>query len=148
MTNETSTTTLSQGTTMTEPETPTTTDLMATNPAPVLQDGTGRKPGTFVPGDKRINRKGRPKSFAQLRERVLTFLSEKDDEASGTRLDAILRELAANDPKTLLEYGFGKPSAADVTAIGAPQMVIVQCSFDPKLVTGSDPVNVTPPTVG
>ena len=29
--------------------------------------GSNRKPGTFVPGDKRINRKVRPKSFDQLR---------------------------------------------------------------------------------
>ena len=84
--------------------------------APVLQDGN-RKPGTFQPGDKRINRKGRPKSFQQLRERVLLFLAEQGDDASGTRLETILRQLAVDDPKTLLEYGFGKvPSAVDLTA--------------------------------
>lgn len=83
---------------------------------PVLQDGS-RKPGTFLPGDKRINRKGRPKSFAQLRKRVLTFLSEQDDNADQTRLETILRQLAANEPRVLLEYGFGKvPSAVDLTA--------------------------------
>ena len=84
--------------------------------APVLQGGS-RKPGTFLPGDKRINRKGRPKSFAQLRQRVLTFLSEQDDAGSQTRLETILRQLAVDDPKTLLEYGFGKvPSAVSVNA--------------------------------
>jgi hypothetical protein len=85
-------------------------------PAPVVPCKTGRRPGTFVPGDKRINRKGRPKSFAQLRERVLAFLAEQDDEASGTRLEEILRELSQKDPKILLEYGFGKvPSAVEVS---------------------------------
>ena len=84
--------------------------------APVLQEGN-RKPGTFQPGDKRINRKGRPKSFQQLRERVLLFLAEQGDDASGTRLEAILRQLAVDDPKTLLEYGFGKvPSAVALSA--------------------------------
>ena len=74
---------------MTEQETSTTTDMTAMNQAPVLQEKAGHKPGTFVPGDKRINRKGRPKSFRQLRERVLAFLAEQDDRASGTRLEAI-----------------------------------------------------------
>ena len=87
-----------------------------TTPVPVLQAGN-RKPGTFQPGDRRINRKGRPKSFQQLRERVLLFLSEKDDDASITRLETILRQLAVDDPKTLLEYGFGKvPSAVALSA--------------------------------
>jgi len=91
-------------------------DQDPTTPAPVLQD-SNRKPGTFLPGDKRINRRGRPKSFPQLRERVLAFLSEQDDEASNTRLETILRQLAINDPKTLLEYGFGKvPAALDLRA--------------------------------
>lgn len=94
--------------TMPDKPTPTTTELTPPTPAPVLQEKTGRKPGTFVPGDKRINRRGRPKSFAQLRETVLRFLAEQDDAASCTRLETILRQLAADDPKTLLEYGFGR----------------------------------------
>jgi len=101
--------------------------------APVLQDGN-RKPGTFQPGDRRINRKGRPKSFQQLREHVLLFLSEKDDDASITRLETILRQLAVDDPKTLLEFGFGKvPSALQVDAnITSAQlkMYVVGCSPD------------------
>jgi len=97
--------------------------------APVLQDGTGtgRKPGTFLPGDRRINRKGRPKSFAQLRERVLTFLSEKDDDASNTRLETILRQLAVDDPKTLLEYGFGRvPQKVEGIGLTDNTLIIVQ----------------------
>lgn len=86
-------------------------------PAPALQAGTGRKPGTFVRGDRRINRAGRPKSFLQLRKHVLLFLAEQNDAGSGSRLDTVLHELARRDPKALLEFGFGKvPSAVDVNA--------------------------------
>jgi hypothetical protein len=102
-------------------------DQDPTTTAPVLQDGTGRKPGTFLPGDRRINRRGRPKSFAQLRERVLAFLAEQDDEASVTRLEAILRQLAADDPKTLLEYGFGKvPTRIEGAGLADNTLIIVQ----------------------
>jgi hypothetical protein len=112
----------------TMPEQPTTTDLTATKPAPAVNSSTVPKQlKPFVKGDTRINRKGRPKSFEELRRRVLTFLAEQGDEASGTRLDAILLELAASDPKTLLEYGFGKvPSAVELTGTtGAPVIQVV-----------------------
>lgn len=100
------------------PEQPTTTGLTATKPAPAVNSSTVPKQlKPFVKGDPRINRRGRPKSFLQLRKRILVFLAEQADDASGTRLDAILLELAARDPKALLEFGFGKvPSAVDVNA--------------------------------
>jgi hypothetical protein len=128
---------------MTEQETPTATELTPPTLTPVIQDGTGRKPGTFLPGDRRINRKGRPKSFAQLRETVLRFLAEQDDDASGTRLDTILRELAANDPKTLLEYGFGKVPTR-LEGIGLTHSTIIVKHHHE--ITDNHPAVVTPST--
>ena len=105
-----------------------TTDLTAIKPAPAVNSSTVPKQlKPFVKGDARINRRGRPKSFNQLREKVLRFLAEQADDTSGTRLDVILLELAASDPKTLLEFGFGKvPSAVELTGnTGAPVIQIV-----------------------
>lgn len=103
-------------------------------PAPAVNSSTVPKQlKPFVKGDARINRRGRPKSFEQLRKSILVFLAEQADDASGTRLDVILRELAANDPKVLLEYGFGKvPAAVAVTARieEKPLKMYVNCSPD------------------
>ncbi len=77
---------------------------------------TERKPGTFVKGDARINRKGRPKNFDALRAFVLEVGNEVLTDAAGkpitTRFQAIIRDwLSSGDFKkqqAILEIAFGK----------------------------------------
>jgi len=75
------------------------------------------KSGQFVKGDKRINRKGRPKNFDKLRKLAQAVASEearlKDGSPSGiTHIEAILRALATSkapaDRKLFLEVAYGK----------------------------------------
>ena len=68
------------------------------------------KPGTFQPGDKRINRKGRPRTFQALRDLPLNIASE---ESGGmTRAELILRSWSLSDNPVLqmrfMEVAFGK----------------------------------------
>jgi len=86
----------------------------------------------FVKGDPRINRKGRPRSYEQLRRRILLFLAEQDESGAGTRLDVLLRQLAEDDPALLLAYGFGRPPlAVDATVTAQPlKLYRVGCSPD------------------
>ena len=70
----------------------------------------------FVKGDKRINRKGRPKSFDALRKLAQQIAAEELQSTDGdtiTRIEALLRVMSTSrnpaDRKTFLEYAFGKP---------------------------------------
>lgn len=85
-------------------------------------------PGLFKKGDKRINRKGRPKTFDQLRKMVVKISHEiinpKDPiEKQLTVAEGIARNLAKEDPKHFLEIAFGK----------VPQPVELQGSKDKPL---------------
>ena len=84
-----------------------------------------RKPGTFVKGDPRINRKGRPKSFDALRTLAQDIAHEKAkaggntvviDGHSVTVAEAILRQMAQSknpaERARFLEIAFGKVSQA------------------------------------
>jgi len=123
------------------PTPPTTTDII---PAPAKP----KVPGGFVPGDRRINRKGRPRAYTALRETILDFLAEQDDASSRTRLDVILRRLLRKDPVVLLEYGFGKPpTKIEHAGVGAV-LVLHAHQMEAKPVTETEnenhPANITP----
>ena len=80
----------------------------------------------FTKGDKRINRKGRPKSFDALRKLAQSIAAEELQSTDGdviTRIEALLRVMSTSrnpaDRKTFLEYAFGKPKEeVDVTSGG------------------------------
>ena len=66
----------------------------------------------FVKGDPRINRKGRPKSFDQLRARAQEIAHENASEEL-SHGDAILRDWAtskeARKQELFMWYAYGKP---------------------------------------
>lgn len=75
--------------------------------------------GGFVKGDKRINRKGRPKTFDKLRAMVqetlngdLKIKKPTGETVETTRLRLMLESMTTGgnpaDHRLLLEYGFGK----------------------------------------
>ena len=69
----------------------------------------------FVKGDKRINRKGRPKSFDALRELAQQVASDVMETPEGkiTRIEALLRVMSTSrnpaDRALFLAYAYGKP---------------------------------------
>lgn len=101
-----------------------------------VNTGNNRKAGTFVKGDPRINRKGRPiKTFNALRKEWQDIFAEimfdSDgkpilDEVTGkalTRLKARMRVSTSSrnfqEFRTALEYAYGKPmTEIDLTSGG------------------------------
>lgn len=123
------------------------TDEISTNTAPEVQK---KKPRgvPFVHGDPRINRKGRPKSFDQLRKLAVLVAAEQDP-AGITRVLQILRDMAsskdANKQDKFLAYAYGKPKdELDVTTAGNAITFLVE-RYEP----GGDKEagEVTPETV-
>lgn len=98
------------------------------NPSP---DTSGLKP--FIPGDKRINRKGRPRSFDQLRKLAVKIAGETIPAPNGediTRIEAMLRVLTSSkapaDRALFLAYAYGKPrESLDVTSGGEKLTFII-----------------------
>jgi hypothetical protein len=63
----------------------------------------------FVKGDPRINRNGRPRSFDQLRKLAQQIAHERIAEGSTvTAAEAILRQMAHDNPARFIEIAFGK----------------------------------------
>jgi len=70
----------------------------------------------FVKGDKRINRKGRPRSFDALRKLAIKIAGETIPNPQGedyTRIEEMLRVLTSSrapaDRALFLAYAYGKP---------------------------------------
>lgn len=83
----------------------------------------------FKKGDKRINRKGRPKDFAGVRALAQTIAHE-DISDGMTVTEAILRKWAGSkDPRLQLQFmevAFGKvPNPVEVSGPGGKQLEIV-----------------------
>jgi len=126
------------------------TDTTASSPATAIIPAPAKPkvPGGFVPGDRRINRKGRPRAYTALRETILDFLAEQDDAGSRTRLDVILRCLLRKDPAVLLEYAYGKPPTK-IEHAGVDAVLVLhahQMEAKPVTVTENEnhPANITP----
>lgn len=66
----------------------------------------------FTKGDKRINRKGRPKSFDQLRKLALQLAHEETETKQGemTAVEIILRQMMQDKKQReiFLQYAYGK----------------------------------------
>lgn len=92
----------------------------------------------FVKGDKRINRKGRPKSFDALRELAKQIANEPTD-VGYTRIELIMRSWSlSKDPRlqiAFMEYAYGKvPNIQEVTGKdGAPvEIKMIEVALPPE----------------
>src|SRR6266567_4346751 len=102
-----------------ETENRTNNEVRQRNNGNALQTTTKQRGGItgkgFVKGDPRINRKGRPKSFDQLRKLAQQIADEEVTDRRGEKIrlaEAILRSWAeSKEPmlqKSFMEYAFGK----------------------------------------
>lgn len=84
------------------------------NTTPDQQEKPAKMPGGvtgkgFVKGDPRINRNGRPRSFDQLRKLAQNIAHERiADGSTITAAEAILRQMAHDNPERFIEIAFGK----------------------------------------
>ena len=86
------------------------------------------RPGQFVKGDKRINRKGRPKSFDAVRA-LAQQIAHEVTESGWTTVESILRKLAEDDPKHFLEIAFGKVPTPLQHSGGAGEPVSIAVTY-------------------
>lgn len=83
---------------------------------------SNRHRGQFVKGDPRINRKGRPRSFAALRKLAIKIATEGTPE-DVTTIEKILRDWSKSrvpsDRYRFVETAYGKiPDQLDITTGG------------------------------
>lgn len=87
-----------------------------------------KKPGTFAKGDKRINRKGRPKSFDALRSLAQQIAHEEVGDGL-TVTEAILKRWAGSKDSRLqiqfMEVAFGKvPQPQEISGKDGKDIVL------------------------
>ena len=101
----------------------------------------------FVAGDPRINRRGRPKSFEQLRQLAQSISDEMVTDKKGARIrlvEAILRSWAeSTEPilqKAFMDYAFGKvPDKLETSPLEDRRTLILNYGHERKRVeSGSD----------
>jgi effector-binding domain-containing protein len=91
-----------------------------------------KKRGQFVHNDPRINRRGRPRSFDQLRKLAVQVAAEQNEEGI-TRVLEILRDWAKSKEVAkqdkFMAYTYGKPKdEVDITTAG--EKIIVKLVKD------------------
>ena len=101
--------------------------------------GDNRKPGSFSKGDARINRRGRPKSFDQVRALAMELVNEIATDANGnpiiinghkaTNAEMILRSWMKSKDARLQQafaaYAWGKPpEKTEITGLDGGSLII------------------------
>jgi hypothetical protein len=113
--------------------------------------------GAFKKGDKRINRKGRPKSFDALRQEAQKIAGEILASDSGnaiSRINLILLDWATSkDPRKqelFVSYAFGKvPQKEEITgADGGAQKMIIEVVRRGSENGAVDPAGTSPDATG
>lgn len=85
--------------------------------------------GTFKTGDKRINRRGRPKDHVGLRKLIQRIAWEPDGKDKLPRMELMLRDMfyskSAADHEVLLKHGYGDvPKELDIKGNGISLHVV------------------------
>jgi hypothetical protein len=92
----------------------------------------------FVKGDPRINRKGKPKTFKQLRELFISISQEPvKDGAAITRIEAMVRDMLKSDNPSdralSLKYGWGNvPDEIESKSDSKIELVVKYANSDNK----------------
>jgi hypothetical protein len=114
------------------------------NDAVIQQENTKPVRGKpFVKGDKRINRKGRPKSFDALRKLAIKIAGEEADQEEVTRVVKLLRDMARSDNPAdralFLAYAYGKPKEQVEHSGEVATKVVIEYANDNDQATAATP---------